>query len=76
MAAERSLCVRVQHAERRSDGSVADDTTAMQEIRGLRELLECGGRGDLQEEPLEIVERKLDGTDLQSQWNEGFETAA
>ena len=61
--------------KRRSDGTVADDTTVMQEIRGLRDLLECGDRGDLQEMPLEIVERRLDGTDLQTEWKQAYETA-
>ena len=72
----RTVTLRQSSArKRRSDGTVADDTTVMQEIHGLRELLECGDRGDLREKPLEIVERRLDGTDLQSEWKEAYETA-
>lgn len=61
--------------KRRDDGTVADDTTVMQEIHRLRELLLDCRRGDLPDKPLGVVKRSAEGTTWHSRWEESLETA-
>lgn len=58
----------------RTDGSVADDTTVMQEIHSLRELLRKQRRGDLQDKPLHIVRHSVESS-RNPEWQEAYETA-
>lgn len=61
--------------KRRDDGTVADDTTAMQEIHRLRGLLQDCRRGDLCDKPLGVVKRSAEGTTWHATWEEALETA-
>lgn len=61
--------------KKRSDGTIADDTTVMQEIHRLRKLLKCHQRGDLSERPLSIVKRSAEDAEWHSEWEEALETA-
>lgn len=87
--AERYLEIHWEHArpyqgitlrqssarKRRDDGTIADDTTVMQEIHRLRELLTDYRRGDLRDKPLGVVRRSAEGTNWHSEWEEALETA-
>ena len=87
--AERYLEIHWEHArpyngvtlrqnssrKKRKDGTVADDTLVMQEIRRLREVLKDNGRGDLQDKPLQMVRRVLEGSEWHLQWQEELDTA-
>ncbi|WP_420438989.1 HNH endonuclease domain-containing protein [Candidatus Poriferisodalis sp.] len=87
--AERYLEIHWEHArpyqgitlrqssarKRRDDGTVADDTTVMQEIHRLRDLLQDCKRGDLRDKPLGVVERSAEGTTWHLEWAEALETA-
>lgn len=87
--AERYLEIHWEHArpyqgitlrqssarKRRDDGTTADDTTVMQEIHRLRELLENCRRGDLRDKPLSTVKRSAEGAEWHSRWEEALETA-
>ena len=61
--------------KQRSDGTIADDTTVMQEIQQLRESLKKHKRGDLRDKPLGVVERKIEETGWHSGWTIERETA-
>ncbi len=87
--AERYLEIHWEHArpyqgktlrqssarKRRDDGTTADDTTVMQEIQQLRELLKENKRGDLRDKPLGVVERKVEDTEWYSDWQKALGTA-
>ena len=87
--AERYLEIHWEHArpyngvtlrqssarKRRKDGTIADDTLVMQEIHRLREVLKDNGRGDLQDKPLQMVRRFLEGSEWHLQWQKALETA-
>ena len=87
--AERYLEIHWEHArpyqgktlrqssarKRRDDGTTADDTTVMQEIQQLRELLKENKRGDLRDKPLGVVERKIEDTEWHSDWQKALGTA-
>ena len=59
----------------RNDGTVADDTTVMQEIHSLRELLTASGRGDLSDKPLDMVQHNVEGLTWHPDWQEAFDEA-
>lgn len=59
----------------RNDGTVADDTTVMQEIHSLRELLTAFGRGDLSDRPLDMVQHNVEGLTWHPDWQEAFDNA-
>lgn len=61
--------------KRRGDGTTAEDTTVMQEVHRLRELLQRRGRGDLQAKPLDIVKHGVAISDWHREWQEEYETA-
>ena len=61
--------------KKRDDGTTADDTTVMQEVHRLRELLTDRHRGDLRDKPLEFIERNLGDSEWRSEWEEELETA-
>ena len=72
----QGLTLRQSHAKKaRIDGSVADDTTVMQEIHSLRELLTAYGRGDLSDKPLEMVQHSVEGSTWHLNWQEAFDKA-
>lgn len=72
----RGIRLRQSSARKqRDDGTIADDTTVMQEIYGLRELLKDCRRGDLRDKPLGVVKRSAEGTKWHSKWEEALETA-
>ena len=87
--AERYLEIHWEHArpyqgktlrqssarKRRDDGTTADDTTVMQEIQQLRDLLKENKRGDLRDKPLGVVERKVEDTEWYSDWQKALGTA-
>lgn len=60
----------------RNDGTVADDTTVMQEIHGLRELLTRFGRGDLTDKPLDMVQHIVEDLTWRPDWQELFDEAS
>ena len=61
--------------KKRDDGTTADDTTVMQEVHRLRELLTDRHRGDLRDKPLEFIERNIGDSEWRSEWEEELETA-
>ena len=87
--AERYLEIHWEHArpydgvtlrqssarKQRGDGTIADDTTVMQEIQHLRESLKDHTLGDLRDKPLGVVERKVEDTGWHSEWQDELETA-
>ena len=87
--AERYLEIHWEHArpydgvtlrqssarKQRGDGTIADDTTVMQEIQHLRESLKDRTLGDLRDKPLGVVERKVEDTGWHSEWQNELETA-
>lgn len=87
--AERYLEIHWEHArpyqgktlrqssarKRRDDGTTADDTTVMQEIQQLRDLLKENKRGDLRDKPLGVVERKVEDTGWHSEWQKALGAA-
>jgi len=80
--AERYLEIHWEHArpydgvtlrqssvrKQRVDGTIADDTTVMQEIQQLRESLKSRTLGDLRDKPLGVVERRVEETGWHSAW--------
>ena len=80
--AERYLEIHWEHArpydgvtlrqssvrKQRGDGTIADDTTVMQEIQQLRESLKSRTLGDLRDKPLGVVERRVEETGWHSAW--------
>ncbi len=87
--AERYLEIHWEHArpydgvtlrqssarKQRGDGTIADDTTVMQEIQQLRESLKDHTLGDLRDKPLGVVERKVEETGWHSGWKIELGTA-
>lgn len=57
--------------KKRSDGSFADDATVMLEIAKLREFLRCK-KPDLEDQPLEIVQRASEGAEWHGEWFDVF----
>lgn len=52
----------------RTDGSLADDATVMQEVRRLRDYLVRMRRGDIQDKPLELVRFRLEQIEQDQEW--------
>lgn len=72
----RGITLRQSSARKqRDDGTIADDTTVMQEIHRLRELLKDCRRGDLRDKPLGVVKRSAEGARWHLEWDEALETA-
>ena len=59
----------------RRNGTIAEDTTVMQEIHRLRELLLDWRQGELGEKPLGVVKRRAEGSAWHSEWEAALETA-
>ena len=57
---------------RRNDGSVATDTTVMQQIYLLREQLEVQGHGGLRNQILDVVKSQVGGSDW---WDQSWDSA-
>ena len=57
--------------KKRGDGSFAEDATVMLEVEKLREFLRCK-RPNLQDKPLEVVQRKSEGVDWHGEWFDAF----
>jgi len=61
--------------KQRSDGTIADDTAVMQEIRRLHEFLTNNKFGGLCDKPLGFVERRVESSPCHAAWLDEKETA-
>ena len=56
----------------RSDKTIADDTTVMQEVHELRHLLQEMAHGEFQSQPLEVVRHKIGNTPNNKEWDDAL----
>lgn len=64
------LILRQSSAKKsRSDSTIADDTTIMQKVHELRNLLRDTAHGELQNQPLEVVRHKIGNTRSNKEWD-------
>ena len=61
--------------KRRRDKTVADDTTVMQQVYELRELLKRQGNGELNDRSFEIVRHQVRNTEWHHEWDRALEAA-
>jgi len=59
--------------KKRSDNTVADDTTVMQNVHELRDLLKKRSRGDIQHQSFEVVNHKMRSTEQQEDWKKALD---
>ena len=56
--------------KKRSDGSIADDATVMQEIYRLRSFLARAGRGTIRDSPFRLVRYRMENVEKNQEWND------
>lgn len=59
--------------KKRRDNTVADDTTVMQNVHELRDLLKKRSRGDIQHQSFEVVNHKMRSTEQKEDWKNALD---
>ena len=59
--------------KKRRDNTVADDTTVMQNVHELRDLLKKRSRGDIQHQSFEVVNHKMRSTEQKEDWKKALD---
>ena len=59
--------------KKRSDNTIADDTTVMQNVHELRDLLRKRSRGDIQHQSFEVVSHKMRSPEQGDDWDRALD---